>query len=61
MTDKALNSGPERKAKVSSLIPMRRKGQPEDIGWAAVSLSSSAANYITGVTLPVDGGAVIGF
>jgi gluconate 5-dehydrogenase len=56
-----LNSDPERKAKVFFLIPMRRKGQPEDIGWAAVSLSSSAASYVIGVTLPIDGGAVIGF
>ena len=30
-------------------------------GWAAVYLSSPAAAYVTGVTLPVDGGAVVGF
>lgn len=61
MTEKALNNDPARKAKVFSRIPMGRMGQPEDIGHAAVFLSSPAANYITGVTLPVDGGAVVGF
>jgi gluconate 5-dehydrogenase len=40
---------------------MGRMGRPEDIGNAAVFLSSPAAAYITGVTLPVDGGAVVSF
>jgi gluconate 5-dehydrogenase len=61
MTQKALDGDPARKQKVLSRIQMGRMGQPEDIGWAAVYLSSQAAAYITGVTLPVDGGAVIGF
>jgi len=61
MTRKALDSDPERRAKVLSRIQMGRMGQPEDIGWAAVYLCSPAANYVTGVTLPVDGGALVGF
>lgn len=61
MSRKALESDPARKAKVLSRIQMGRMGQPEDVGWAAVYLSSPAANYITGVTLPVDGGAAVGF
>ena len=61
MTQKALDNDPERKARVFSRIQMGRMGQPEDIGWAAVYLCSPAAAYITGVTLPVDGGAVVGF
>jgi len=61
MTQKALDSDPARKAKVFSRIQMGRMGQPEDIGWAAVYLSSPAAGYVTGVTLPVDGGAAAGF
>ena len=36
--------------------PMGRWGKPEDIGGAAVFLCSPAAAFITGVTLPVDGG-----
>ena len=31
-------------------------GTKDDIGYAALFLSSSAANYITGTTLVVDGG-----
>lgn len=61
MSRKALESDPARKAKVLSRIQMGRMGRPEDIGWAAVYLSSSEANYVTGVTLPVDGGATVGF
>lgn len=61
MTHKALESDPARKAKVLSRIQMGRMGDPEDIGHAAVYLCSAAANYVTGVTLPVDGGAAIGF
>jgi gluconate 5-dehydrogenase len=61
MTEKALNSDPARKAKVMSRIQMGRMGNPADIGWAAVYLCSPAAGYVTGVTLPVDGGASIGF
>jgi len=61
MTDKALNSDPERKAKVFGRTPMGYMGQPEDIGAAAYFLASDAAKYITGVVLPVDGGNSIGF
>lgn len=61
MSKKALDNDPERKAKVISRIQMGRMGCPEDIGWAAVFLCSPAANYLTGVTLPVDGGAAVGF
>ena len=37
-------------------IPMGRLGQPDDIALPAVFLASDMARYITGVTLPVDGG-----
>ncbi len=61
MSSKALDSDPARKAKVMSRIQMGRMGTPEDIGWAAVYLCSAASAYVTGITLPVDGGAVVGF
>jgi gluconate 5-dehydrogenase len=61
MTQQALDRDPARKARVLSRIQMGRMGNPEDIGWAAVYLSSPAAAYVTGVTLPVDGGASVGF
>lgn len=61
MTAKALDSDPERKAKVFNRTPMGHMGQPEDIGAAALYLASDGAKYVTGVVLPVDGGNSIGF
>lgn len=61
MMHKAVNADPERKRKILSRTPLNCFGDPEDIGWAAVYLCSSAAKFITGVSLPVDGGASIGF
>ncbi len=61
MTAKALNSDPERKAKVFGRTPMGYMGQPSDIGDAALYLATDASKYITGVVLPVDGGNSIGF
>ena len=61
MTDKALNSDPERKAKVFGRTPMGYMGQPSDIGDAALFLATEQSKYITGVILPVDGGDSIGF
>ena len=44
-----------RKALVTS-TPLRRIGEPEEIASAVAFLASSQAAYITGVTLPIDGG-----
>ncbi|MGB1371758.1 MAG: SDR family NAD(P)-dependent oxidoreductase [Aequoribacter sp.] len=41
---------------LESLIPMKRIGNPEEVAEAIAFLGSSAASYITGVLLPVDGG-----
>jgi NAD(P)-dependent dehydrogenase (short-subunit alcohol dehydrogenase family) len=43
--------------RLSGTSPMGRIAQPEDIAGACLFLSSQAAAYITGVTLPVDGGS----
>lgn len=61
MSRKALEGDPARKAKILGRTPAASLGQPADIGWAAVYLASPAAKFVTGVTLPVDGGASIGF
>ena len=37
-------------------IPLDRIGEPEDIAKAALFLVSDAASFITGHSLPVDGG-----
>jgi 2-deoxy-D-gluconate 3-dehydrogenase len=43
-------------AYAASLLPMRVRGTPDDIGKAALFLASDMARYITGTTLDVDGG-----
>jgi NAD(P)-dependent dehydrogenase (short-subunit alcohol dehydrogenase family) len=37
-------------------MPINMFGKPEDIAQAVVFLASDEASFITGVTLPVDGG-----
>ena len=61
MLRKALDGDEARSKKILSRTPMGRFGDPEDIGWAAVYLCSPAARFVSGVLLPVDGGASIGF
>jgi NAD(P)-dependent dehydrogenase (short-subunit alcohol dehydrogenase family) len=39
---------------------MGRPGQPEEVANAALFLISDEASFITGVALPVDGGATAG-
>jgi NAD(P)-dependent dehydrogenase (short-subunit alcohol dehydrogenase family) len=40
-------------------IPLSRAGKPHDIGELAVFFASNAASWLTGVTIPVDGGMTI--
>lgn len=61
MMQTAMNSDPDRMNKALSRTPMGKFGKPDDIGWAAVFLASEAARYITGASLPVDGGNSVGF
>jgi len=57
MFHKATDNDPQRKANILRRIPMKTFGQPEDIGYAALYLSSPAGRYVNGVFLPVDAGA----
>jgi gluconate 5-dehydrogenase len=61
MMHKALAGDPERPRKILGRTPMHCFGRAEDIGLAATYLCSPAARFVTGVVLPVDGGASIGF
>ncbi|MCG5454421.1 SDR family oxidoreductase [Micromonospora sp. PSH03] len=52
---------PERaRAEAEAGIPLRRLGDPAEFGRVAAFVLSPAASYLTGITLPVDGGALRG-
>lgn len=61
MFHKAVDSDIERQKKIIEHTPLRKYGKPEDIGWAAVFLASNEASFINAISLPVDGGCIIGF
>ena len=52
-------STPEAAQELLKLIPYKRIGEPEDIGRAAVWLASDESDYVTGITLFVDGGMTL--
>ena len=41
---------------IISKIPVGRPGKTEELAGACVILASQASDYVTGITLPVDGG-----
>jgi NAD(P)-dependent dehydrogenase (short-subunit alcohol dehydrogenase family) len=43
-------------AALTQKVPLGRLGKPEDLAGAVVFLASSAARFVTGANLPVDGG-----
>ncbi|MFD2763116.1 SDR family NAD(P)-dependent oxidoreductase [Micromonospora eburnea] len=59
-----LGRSPEQLAAVRrwqlARTPLGRIGRPEDVAWAIRQLCDPAAGFVTGVVLPVDGGAVVG-
>jgi gluconate 5-dehydrogenase len=57
MLEQALSGDPGRRTKILNRTPLGHFGKSDDIGWAAVYLASPAARFVTGVVLPVDGGA----
>jgi 3-oxoacyl-[acyl-carrier protein] reductase len=47
-------------AEAAAAIPLRRLGEPAEFGRVAAFLLSPAAGYLTGIAVPVDGGALRG-
>jgi 3-oxoacyl-[acyl-carrier protein] reductase len=55
-SSKAGISVEEQRSRVISSIPLGRYGEPTEFARVAVFLLSNAASYLTGITIPVDGG-----
>ena len=47
-----------REAEITSHIPLRRLGEPDDIATIILTLASDASAWMTGQTLVVDGGTI---
>ena len=54
--EKAFEKGVVTLAEIQKRCPMGRPAEPEDVAKAIVFLASDDASFITGITLPVDGG-----
>lgn len=50
---------PEKKAAILARTPLGRVGRPEDVACAVAFLAMEASGWITGTTLPVDGGFLV--
>jgi 3-oxoacyl-[acyl-carrier protein] reductase len=49
----------EERKKSAAAIPLKRMGEAEEFANVAVFLSSPAAAFVTGIAMPVDGGAIL--
>jgi len=52
----AMRADPEWHRRVMDRLPIGRYGQPADLKGVVVFLASAASDYVSGVTIPVDGG-----
>ncbi len=61
MSDKMIaeGQGEELDKMLKTFVPMKRLGRPEEIADAVLWLCSSAASYVTGQSMSVDGGYVM--
>lgn len=51
---------PEIEQQFAAMVPLGRIAEPEEIKGLALLLASPASSYITGTTIPIDGGMLVG-
>ena len=56
----ALWADAARAEALARAYPLKRLGEPDDVAGVAVMLAASAGNFITGQTIVIDGGGLIG-
>jgi 3-oxoacyl-[acyl-carrier protein] reductase len=58
-TEGLADLGEEAIASMEALIPLKRLGEPRDVGGAVLYLASDLASFVTGQSLVVDGGQIL--
>lgn len=59
VTEGLAGMGEEYQLSMAASVPLKKLGQVEDIGYAALYFASKEANYVTGQTIIVDGGQIL--
>lgn len=59
-TEQLERAGEQARQLVGQSLPAKRLGRPEEVADAVVWLCSDQASFVTGTTLPVDGGMLAG-
>ena len=60
LTEQLEQAGEQAQRMVAGRLPVQRLGQPDEVADAVTWLGSDQARFITGVTLPIDGGLLAG-
>jgi NAD(P)-dependent dehydrogenase (short-subunit alcohol dehydrogenase family) len=60
LTDQLQRAGDQAQQAAAQAMPMKRVGRTDEVAAAVTWLCSDAASFITGVTLPIDGGKLAG-
>jgi len=60
-TDLPKSMSTEARQKIKEAIPLKRLGEPEEVGELALFLASNKSNYITGATLNISGGSLMDY
>ncbi|WP_404863293.1 SDR family NAD(P)-dependent oxidoreductase [Georhizobium sp. MAB10] len=58
-TEQTALAPPDRVARVAAQVPLKRFGNPSEVGALAVYLASDAAGFVTGATIDINGGILM--